>query len=319
MTTTLPKYKLVDLCSGTGGFSLAFENTHLVECVFANDFDSNSKLIYDLNFDVPLSARDITKLNVSAIPDCDILTCGFPCQGFSIAGKQLGFKDKRSNVFWKLIKIMREKSPQIVVLENVKNLISHDEGRTFRIILREIEELGYFVRYKILNTSAITGIPQHRERIYIVCFKDEVQADLFDFPSDENVEMKEISSFFEANVDDKYYYSDKYKVWETIRDNVVKENVVYQYRRFYVRENMSGVCPTLTSNMGQGGHNCPLIKDKKGIRKLTPRECFNLQGFPQSFILPNISDNHLYKLAGNAVSIQVVELLANEIIKVLQN
>ena len=171
---------------------------------------------------------------------------------------------------------------------------------------------SYHIRFKVLNTAQITGIPQHRERIYIVCIKSKEIFDKFtlDFP---DIRKKAISDLLETDVPDKYYYTDKSSTWELVRNAVTKKNTVYQYRRVYVRENKSNECPTLTANMGSGGHNVPLILDDKGIRKLTPRECFNFQGFPSTYKLPNLADSHLYKLAGNAVSVPVVELIANRL------
>jgi DNA (cytosine-5)-methyltransferase 1 len=170
----------------------------------------------------------------------------------------------------------------------------------------------------VLNTSDITGIPHHRERIYIVCMKSKKVFDTFslDFPK---IEKKKISEFLETNVPLKYYYNDKSTTWELLKKNVVKKDTIYQYRRVYVRENKSSECPTLTANMGGGGHNVPIILDDKGIRKLTPRECFNLQGFPSSYKLPSLCDSNLYKLAGNAVSVPVVKLIANRLIPLLQD
>ena len=136
-----------------------------------------------------------------------------------------------------------------------------------------------------------------------------------DFPK---IEKKSVSEFLENNVPDKYYYTDKSTTWTLVKNCVVKKNTIYQYRRVYVRENKSSECPTLTANMGGGGHNVPIILDDKGIRKLTPRECFNFQGFPSSYKLPNLCDSNLYKLAGNAVSVPVVKLIANRIIPLLQ-
>jgi DNA (cytosine-5)-methyltransferase 1 len=136
-----------------------------------------------------------------------------------------------------------------------------------------------------------------------------------DFPE---IEKKQISEFLESDVPAKYYYNDRSSTWKLMKTNVVKKDTIYQYRRVYVRENKSSECPTLTANMGTGGHNVPIILDNKGIRKLTPRECFNLQGFPQSYQLPVLCDSNLYKLAGNAVSVPVVRLIANRIIPLLQ-
>jgi len=239
------------------------------------------------------------------------------CQPFSIAGLQEGFKDERSNVFWKILSIIDHHQPKCVILENVKNLLSHDEHKTFNTIKSNLEKRGYNICHKILNTADITGIPQHRERIYIVCIKSKNVFDKFtlDFPK---IEKKKISDFFENDIPEKYYYTDKSSTWNIIKESVVKKDTVYQYRRVYVRENKSSECPTLTANMGGGGHNVPIILDKKGIRKLTPRECFNLQGFPLSYKLPDLSDTNLYKLAGNAVSVPVVNLIANRIIPLLQ-
>ena len=164
----------------------------------------------------------------------------------------------------------------------------------------------------------ITGIPHHRERIYIVCLKSKITFDRFslEFPI---IEKKHISEFLETDIPSKYYYTDSSSTWNLIKNNVVKKDTVYQYRRVYVRENKSGECPTLTANMGSGGHNVPIIIDSIGVRKLTPRECFNFQGFPSSYKLPNLSDSNLYKLAGNAVSVPVVKLIADRIIPLLQD
>ncbi len=239
------------------------------------------------------------------------------CQPFSIAGLQKGFNDKRSNVFWKILEIIKYHKPRVVLLENVKNLTSHDSGKTFQTIYDKIEEIGYHIQYKVLNTCNVTELPQNRERIYILCFLNKSDCDRFSFdlPIQQN---RKIEDFLEKKVDDTYYYGSRYKIWNEIEKSITKDistGTVYQYRRYYVRENKNGVCPTLTANMGGGGHNVPLIKDSIGIRKLTPKECFNLQGFPSNYRLPSISDNKLYKLAGNAVSVPVIKQLAGKIMQ----
>jgi DNA (cytosine-5)-methyltransferase 1 len=203
-----------------------------------------------------------------------------------------------------------------VILENVKNLVSHDEGKTFKTITTNLKDRGYHLCYKVLNTAEITGIPQHRERIYIVCIKSKKVFDKFNLNFDKK-DKKKISEFLEKNVPSKYYYTDASSTWPLVKAGVTKKDTIYQYRRVYVRENKSSECPTLTANMGGGGHNVPLVLDEKGIRKLTPRECFNFQGFPSSYILPQLSDSNLYKLAGNAVSVPVVKLIADRIIPLL--
>jgi DNA (cytosine-5)-methyltransferase 1 len=239
------------------------------------------------------------------------------CQPFSIAGHREGFNDKRSNVFWKILEILDYHNPRCIVLENVKNLVTHDDKKTFETIKKELEARGYKLCFKVLDTSEITGIPQHRERIYIVGLKSQ---DIFDkFNLDfEKKEKAKISSLLESVIPSKYYYTDKSSTWNLVKESVVKKETMYQYRRVYVRENKSSECPTLTANMGAGGHNVPLILDDKGIRKLTPRECFNFQGFPESYQIPQLADSHLYKLAGNAVSVPVVQLIAQRLVPLLQ-
>jgi len=315
--TAVNKLKMIDLFAGTGAFSLAFEATGAIDVVFANDMVEQSKKAYDDNFNHKLTLKNLNDINVEDIPAHDILTGGFPCQPFSIAGLQAGFNDERSNVFWKILAIIDYHNPKCVILENVKNLVSHDEHRTFNVIKTNLEQRGYHICYKVLNTADITGIPQHRERIYIVCIKSKEIYDQFnlDFPQ---IPKKSITDMLETNIPEKYYYTDKSSTWDLVKDAVIKKDTVYQYRRVYVRENKSNECPTLTANMGTGGHNVPLIRDDNGIRKLTPRECFNFQGFPSSYKLPALSDSNLYKLAGNAVSVPVVNLIANRIIPLLQ-
>lgn len=311
--------KMIDLCAGTGAFSYAFKNVG-IETVFANDFDKFSEKAYRGNFpDHLFSTDNITDINIETIPKHNILCAGFPCQSFSLAGKKKGFEDIRANVFFKIIDIMKYHKPSIVILENVKNLVSHDSGETFKRIQKEITDAGYYYKYSILSTCDLTGVPQGRERIYIICFRNPLLCSLFNF-NFPKVVKKNLNEIIDYDVNEKYYYSDKYKIYQTLLDGMTKsidENVVYQFRRFYVRENKNGCCPTLTANMGTGGHNVPLILINDRIRKLTPQECFRLQGFPEDYILPDCSDAGLYKLAGNAVTIKIVELIVNKIMSIL--
>ncbi len=311
--------KVIDLFAGTGAFSLAFENK--ADIVYSNDFVKASKQIYDLNFGhhPRLVLQDLNDTQVQDIPQHDILTGGFPCQPFSVAGHQLGFQDSRSNVFWKILEIIDHHNPKCLILENVKNLVSHNNGNTFKTILNELQSRDYYIHYKILNTSEITGIPQNRERVYIVCFQDKNVSDKFNL-NFEMIPKKSVSDFYEKGIiPEKYYYTSKSITWPLISKSVTKQNIVYQYRRVYVRENKNNECPTLTSNMGSGGHNVPLIMDSVGIRKLTPRECFNLQGFPENYKLPSgMADCHLYKLVGNAVSIPVIKLIVDRIMNLMK-
>jgi len=314
------KFKFIDLFAGTGAFTLALEKSNKFKCVFTNDMMECSKKIYELNNPThTFTLKDLNTINVSDIPSHNLLCGGFPCQPFSIAGEKKGFDDKRSNVFWKIVEILEKHNPEIIILENVKNLKSHDKGNTYKIIEKKLQEIGYHIKTAILDTNKITNIPQHRERIYIIGFRDKEKYDKFNFEFQEK-EQGKICDMLEESIDDKYYYSNRFKVFDEIEKGITKnisENVLYQYRRFYVRENKSNCCPTLTANMGGGGHNVPLLKDNKGIRKLTPRECFNLQGFPEDYKLPDVCDSALYKLAGNAVSVPVVNLIVNKLKEII--
>jgi len=309
--------RICDLFAGVGGIRLAFERAGF-RTIFANDIDAKAKITYDLNFDSPkMTLGDIWKIKIEEIPDFDVLTAGFPCQPFSVAGYRKGFKDKKNgNLFFRIIEIIDTKKPPIVFLENVKNLQSHDHGRTFKIIKELLEERGYKLKYKVLNALDY-GLPQNRERIYIVGFKDEKMYNEFDFPKPIK-KRSNFREFLEKDVDKKYYYNDK-PLYANLKQYNFSFDTAYQWRRVYLRENKKGVVPTLTANMGSGGHNVPIIRDEKGIRKLTPRECFRFQGFPDSFKLPNISDSYLYHQAGNSVPIPVVELIARNIYTAIEN
>lgn len=311
-------FKTIDLFAGVGGIRLGFENAGF-KTVFSNDFEPQCKNTYDLNFkDSKLIVEDIRKIGIDDLPKFDFLLGGFPCQAFSIAGYRQGFNDEkgRGNLFFDVARIIEARKPEGFLLENVKNLKSHDGGKTFRIIQETLESLGYHLKTKVLNTMEYGNVPQNRERIYIVGFKNKDYTDKFEFPTPVKLTVK-ITDLLEKNVPEKYYYNDK-PLYEKLKDFVKTEGTVYQWRRQYVRENKSGVCPTLTANMGMGGHNVPIIKDKKGIRKLTPLECFRIQGFPKNYILPKISDSALYKQAGNSVSVPVVEAVARQMMQAME-
>lgn len=312
------KYKSLDLFAGVGGIRMGFEKAGF-ETVFGNDFDAYCKVTYDLNFkQVPLIVSDIAKVKSKDLPSFDILLGGFPCQPFSIAGYRRGFLDTgRGDLFFEIVRILRDKKPTAVFLENVKNLKSHDGGKTFNIISDALKDLGYHIKVKVLNSVEYGNVPQNRERVYIVGFKSKKSYDAFEFP--EPVKLtKTIADIFDKDVNQKYYYNNS-PLYPELKKVITSLNTVYQWRRIYVRENKSGVCPTLTANMGMGGHNVPLIKDAKGIRKLTPRECARLQGFPESYKLPkDIPDTKLYKQFGNSVTVSVIERVAKQIMKALE-
>jgi DNA (cytosine-5)-methyltransferase 1 len=309
---------MAGLFAGVGGIELGFKQAGFTP-VLANEIDKYAGLTYSLNHSHTLILRDIHELETKEIPRIDVLTGGFPCQAFSVAGYRKGFKDPRGNVFWEIVRILDEKKPSIVFLENVKNLTGHDGGKTFEVVLNALQELGYHVSYKVMNAAEYTKVPQNRERIYIVGFRKKQDFSKFEFPAELNATL-DLADFidFESKVDDTFYYKDKYMSKE-LEKNITSRDTVYQWRRQYVRENKSGLCPTLTANMGTGGHNVPLVLTKHGIRKLTPRECFNLMGFPKSFKLPDgLANSQLYKQAGNAVVVPVIKRIATQIMKAVE-
>lgn len=312
------EFKTLDLFAGVGGVRLGFERAGF-KTIFANDFDKTCKDTYDLNFSEPkLTIKDIWKVEIKDIPKFDILLGGFPCQAFSIAGYRKGFEDEeKGNLFFRIAEILEERKPTAFLLENVKNIKGHDKGKTFKIIKKTIEDLGYTIKYEVLNSMTHGNIPQNRERIFIVGFLDKEKTEAFDFPKEITL-TKNFRQFTSNEAEDKYYYNDK-PLYEKIKNDINSELTVYQWRRKYVRANKKGVCPTLTANMGLGGHNVPIIKNHKGIRKLTPRECFLLQGFPQNFKLPkNLADSKLYHQAGNSVTVSVIQRIAENIMRVLK-
>lgn len=311
-------FKTIDLFAGVGGIRLGFENAGF-QTVFANDFEPQCKDTYDLNFrDSKLVVEDIRKIGIDDLPKFDFLLGGFPCQAFSIAGYRQGFDDEkgRGNLFFDIARILEARKPEGFLLENVKNLKSHDGGKTFKIIQETLENLGYHLKVKVLNSMEYGNIPQNRERVYMVGFRNKDYSEKFEFPSPVKLTVK-ITDLLEKNVPDKYYYNGK-PLFEKLKGSVKEEGKVYQWRRQYVRENKSGVCPTLTANMGTGGHNVPIIKDKKGIRKLTPLECARIQGFPSYYKIPKLADSALYKQFGNSVSVPVIEAVGRQMMRAME-
>jgi len=326
-------YKVGGVFSGVGGIELGFSDKDKFRIAWGTDFDRHASKTYRKNFSHPFYEIDINELNGKDLEAVDVLVGGFPCQAFSVAGYQKGFEDKRGDVFFQIIRLINElpKKPKVLLLENVKNIYTHDKKKTFRIIQESLEQTGYCVFSKIMNTCEYTSVPQNRERTFIFCFlggedtfldSSETKSTYFHniFPTEKKTKLRPISDFLERNaVDEKYYYrQDKYNYNELI-GSITKKNTFYQWRRVYVRENKSGVCPTLTANMGTGGHNVPLIKDNFGIRKITPRECFNLQGFPKSFKLPkDVPNTQLYKQAGNSVTVDMFKQFSSIIYSYLK-
>lgn len=315
----MKNYRAISLFAGIGGICLGFKNAG-VDIVYANDMDKNACITYRNNYQHPLQEAKIEDVNEKELPDVDMVLFGFPCTSFSIAGKREGFEDENSgHLFFEALRIIKEKKPRVFFLENVKNLVSHDKGNTFKVITESLKEEGYYFRYQVLNSMEYGNVPQNRERIYVVGFRSKEECDKFYFP--EPVPLtKTIHDITRPNEKkpEKYYY-EKSKYYPMLKEAMINKDTVYQLRRIYVRENKKGVCPTLTANMGTGGHNVPLIIDDFGIRKLTPQETLMLQGFPEDFKIPEkMADSHIYKQAGNSVTVTVIERIAKNIVKVLR-
>jgi len=312
------------LYAGVGGICLGFKKAGF-KLEWANEYDKNACITYRTNFKHNLIEGDVMDIDIAQIPKVDILTAGFPCQPFSVAGYRHGFEDKRGNHFFKILDFIDEMRPKVVFLENVKNLVGHDNKNTFKEIKKQIEKREYTFDSKVLNTKDYGNVPHNRERIFIIAFdknldKTYFEDENFEFPFPEKETLSKTISdiLLKEKVDDKFYYGpDKY-MFQMLKDEMKRDDTVYQFRRQYVRENKSNVCPTLTANMGTGGHNVPLVKTEFGFRKLTPIECFKFQGFDKTFKLPEIAISHLYKQAGNSVSVPVISRLAKNISRVLE-
>lgn len=306
------------LYAGVGGLCLGLKNAGFT-IEWANEYDKFACQTYRENFSHQLYEGDVWKLEPSELPKIDLLAGGFPCQPFSIAGYRKGFEDDRGNHFFRMIEYIEYHEPKVVFFENVKNLVSHDNGNTIKVITKTLSQFGYDFHLKVLNTKEHGNIPQNRERIFIIGFKKDENdySKYFRFPQPIKLN-KSVTDLLETDVDEKYFYPKSWYGYDMLEEMMKSKKTIYQWRRHYVRENKNNVCPTLTANMGTGGHNVPLVLTDAGIRKLTPRECFRFQGFPDSYILPETVKNaSLYKQAGNSVSVSVIERIGNNIQKAL--
>lgn len=320
---TEEKYRCASFFAGVGGIDIGFEQAGF-ETVYANEFDPYPVKTFELNFPFKVDLRSITDVRPEEIPaECNIYLAGFPCTDISIAGYRQGLFNEdgsltRSGLYYELLRLIKANKPPVVFLENVKNLVGHNNGETFKVIYDSLADEGYHIKYQVLNAMEYGNVPQNRERIYIVGFKDENICKRFEFPTP-ITRTKLLSDIidFENKLDEKYYYTPgKYKgdLYEKLDEAMDDPNTVYQWRRKYVRKNMSGVVPTLTANQGEGGHNVCLIRTKYGIRKMTPHECFNAQGFPEAYKLPtDMAESRLYKQAGNSVCVSVIARIAENI------
>ena len=310
-----------------GGFCLAFKKEGF-NVLWANEKDRFAVETYEHNFPkTTMHPKPIEHLSVidDDLSQVDVLTAGFPCQPFSVAGAKLGFDDDRGRAFFEIIRLIGEfgtARPKILIFENVPHLLTHDRGRTFNRIAHEIQAAGYWFmpqqNVAVLNTKIHTDIPQNRERLYFVALSwDHFNTNVFHFPEPE-AETRDYRTFLdlEHKPDDYFYFTDDSR-WKKLFEESIEagdSESIYMLRRNYVRENKSNSVFALMANMGDGGHNVPVIRDAWGIRKLTPAECLGLQGFqPDEFSFPDgLSRVQQYKQIGNAVTVPLVMKLAAE-------
>lgn len=325
-TKILHDYTYIDLFAGIGGFHLALSSFG-AKCVFASEWDKHAAETYEQNFEIKPKG-DITKISEDEIPNHDILCGGFPCQAFSISGKQKGFDDIRGTLFFDIARIVKKHSPKVLFLENVKNLAKHDEGKTLTTIIKTLEELNYNVFTKIFNASNF-GLPQNRERVYIVAFSKNINSEDFQFPNPSNeqiclndiLEDKPINAKIIDRPDIEIYkdYAKTNSLFEEVEllnkpIQIGKVNKGGQGERIY---HPHGHAVTLSAYGGGVGSKTGLYLINGQIRKLSPRECARIQGFPDSFILNKI-DSQSYKQFGNSVSVNVLQKILIEISKILK-
>ena len=306
-----PQFTFIDLFAGIGGMRLAFEQAG-GKCVFSSEWDRFAQLTYQSNFgDIPHG--DITKISTRDIPEHDILLAGFPCQPFSHAGLKKGFSDTRGTLFFDIARIIEERKPSLVLLENVKGFKNHDAGRTFKVVQETLDGIGYNVFAKILNASDF-GLPQNRERIFIVCVnRKKVKSNDFKFPKPSNTKTR-VGDILEKRVNEKYVLSDK--LWNghkrRLKEHRAKGNG-FGYSLFTPDSTRTS---TISARYYKDGSEV-LIATRGNPRKITPREAARLQGFPETFKIP-VSDTQAYKQFGNSVAINVISAIAREMTKLIR-
>lgn len=311
--------KVCSLFSGIGGIDLGFMQAGF-DVVWANEFDKDAATTYRANFgDKHLVEKDIRQIDTSEIPDFDVLAAGFPCQPFSIAGKQKGFNDPRGNLFFEIARIVEAKRPQVIFLENVSNLLQHDDGKTFLTIYNALVPFGYAFKYRVMDSFEYGNVPQHRKRIFIVAFLDYEKCEKFEFP-DKIKPVVQLHDILVRNVkhDNSYYYNESSVYYADLKRIVTDKKALYKIYDSGVSCKAHYVCPTLTANMGTYPDRVPIILDDFGIRKITPYECLALQGFPKDYRFPKIPIASAYKQCGNSVVVPVIRRIAENIAIALQ-
>ena len=305
--------KIGSLFSGIGGIDLGFiQAGHQI--LWANENDRDACKTYRANFpETLLIEDDIRKVDAKMLPHVDIIAAGFPCQLFSVCGKQKGFNDNRGNLFFEIMRFVDVIQPGIIFLENVANLIEHDNGRTFNIIHNELSSRDYYIRY-LVTDACDYGIPQHRTRTYILAFRDYELCQSYRFPE----KIKLTTHIFDvidksAKVDSSFYLSEDSPKYKKMANAIKDENQIYRFSDYGIQAGKEGISFTLKANMGTWYDREPIIRDNYGIRKITPYECLALMGFPKEFKFGDIPLKSAYKQAGNSVCVPVIFSIINNI------
>lgn len=310
--------RVCSLFAGIGGIDLGFIQAGFT-IVWANEFNKEAAITYRHNFkDSVLVEKNIKRVKAESIPDFDVLVAGFPCQPFSRAGMQKGFLDTRGTLFFEIVRIASRKRPQVIFLENVANLLGHDEGRTFLTVYNELAPLGYTFKYCVMDAADYGNVPQHRSRIFIVGFLDNERCEKFRFP-DEIHRTVSLNDVLDRAVmhDSIYYFTDTDKYYDLLEKIVVDKKAIYKFFDSVDNYKAYYICPTLLASMGKFSDTIPVLLDDYGIRRITPYECLALQGFPKSYRFPKISMEQAYKQCGNTVCVPVVRRIAEQIKKVM--
>ena len=311
--------RVASMFSGIGGIDLAFIQAGF-DIVWANEFDKDAAKTYRHNFgNNHLVESDIRSIDPLQIPDFDVLVAGFPCQPFSKMGFQKGFKDPRGNLFFEIARVAEIKRPQVIFLENVANLLEHDEGKTFLTIYNALVPIGYQFKYQVMDAMEYGNIPQQRTRIFIVAFLDNNACDRFSFPQKIKLTTN-MNDYLVRHVehDRCYYYDDSSVYYNDLKRIVTDKKALYKIYDSGISRKKHYFCPALTANMGTYPDRVPIILDDFGIRKITPYECLALQGFPKEYRFPKISLESAYKQCGNSVVVPVIRRIAENIKSVLK-
>ena len=313
----MDKVKVGSLFSGIGGIDLGFAQAGF-EIAWANDLDAAACKTYRNNFpNTILIEGDVRNIDPHTLSDIDVLVAGFPCQPFSVMGYRRGFNDPRGNLFFEIARFIDEKKPRVVFLENVQNLMEHDNGKTFLVIYNALAQFGYSVKYKVINATDI-NIPQHRARIFIVAFRDIEDCDRFEFPEAIPLEAT-IDDIIDRSIkhDDIYYYGSDSRYFKALNAKIVDNTGIYRIDDSGIATRKWDICPTLKANMGTYHDRVPIIRDDFGIRKLTPMECLAFQGYPKDYTFKGVSLENAYKQCGNTVCVPIIKSIAAKLFELM--